>query len=523
MQNNLNQNVHTDYAVYSIFKPEAGNQLARSIHYDFVITQKMLDAYIAKHSNATVIDMGDLIVSNSDGTDGTISGFLAKAPVSIYIQARTPENVAYRFEEHFLGGANNNGIIDTTEFRESDGSFSALKTDGAADVYSEYPYAIDGVTGGMNYHSTATAYVVIASSTAKYNGVVRIGSYMTTGQSPITLGRNGDMVVIAQELMEGLGFNDTISYGVTPSYYVADWMGGGRSGKLGYWIEEGASVQYGLFARIGQSYKLGTSPLLYEQGSRILNVYTLDHINDTEIMFTSMSKGYRIVVSREDIIKRSSIGNVETAKLIDTTAPGFPADKIITVSRGDDLTELETFPDAEHPFVFKEESRLDWHSWDYSQLYGSSTSGESNANNTLYIAESSLTPNKVYEVYLHNMYMSRQDEAAAVDIAGHIVSPSHWTATFSGEDIELGPWPFFIQFVDDNGIPVATRSWSATTPGGAFFTRPLNLTQHWNFRDPGPFDGSDYSAKSLEEIAWARLVFVKLGNSIAVLRYALGG
>ena len=165
MKNNPNQEIHTDYVANDIFKPINANRLAESIHYDFVITQEMFDKYMEKHPTSTVVEVGDLSASNSDGTDPTSYSFLAKAPVSVFIAAKIPATVALEFTTNFITPSNN-GIVDLTDFIDN-GQFTVSKTDGAADIYSEYPYNVLGVSGGINFHSTPKAPITITSSVLK--------------------------------------------------------------------------------------------------------------------------------------------------------------------------------------------------------------------------------------------------------------------------------------------------------------------------------------------------------------------
>ena len=106
MQNNPNQEIHTDYRANDIFKPVNANQLANSIHYDFVITQEMLDKYLEKHPSTTDIDVGNLIASDINGNDSSWENPVP-APVSIYIAAKTSLNDPFTF---MFGGRLCNGV-----------------------------------------------------------------------------------------------------------------------------------------------------------------------------------------------------------------------------------------------------------------------------------------------------------------------------------------------------------------------------------------------------------------------------
>lgn len=305
MKNNPNQEIHTDYVASDIFKPINANRLAESIHYDFVITQEMFDKYMEQHPTNTVVEVGKLIASNSDGTDPTTYSFLAKAPVSVFIAAKIPSTVALEFTTTFITPSNN-GIVDLTDFI-ANGQFTSSKTDGAADIYSEYPYNVLGVSGGINFHSTLKAPITI-TSLLQYNGVIRIGAYRTSTQSPITVKRNGDVKIYTQEHLSGYGFDDELTdASQSPGLFVADWMGGGCSNNLGYGIGEDDTVAYGLFQRFEESYRQGTKATLHVSHAQSSSVYHRDHGSSYDTTFSNASEGMTITIHKNGTITRKSI------------------------------------------------------------------------------------------------------------------------------------------------------------------------------------------------------------------------
>lgn len=304
MKNNPNQEIHTDYRANDIFKPINANRLAESIHYDFVITQEMLDKYMEQNPGDTTIGIGILLNSNSDGTKNDTYNILAKAPVSIYIAAKTPDNVVYDFTGAFITTTSST-ILDFSDFMDN-GQITVAKTDGAVNVYSEYPYRAN-ITGGVNFHSTPKAPLTI--DYVKNNGVIRIGAYKTIGSSPINVFRNGDIKIITQEQLSGHGFADKlISDTQNPDLFVADWMGGGCSGDLGYSIDETDTVQYGLFDRFAESYRLGTRASLFVKHAQSTSVYHRDHGGSYDITFSNASEGRKITIHKDGTITKEDTG-----------------------------------------------------------------------------------------------------------------------------------------------------------------------------------------------------------------------
>ncbi|MBR4407794.1 MAG: hypothetical protein IKT27_05720 [Clostridia bacterium] len=408
MKNNPNQEIHTDYRANDIFKPINANRLAESIHYDFVITQEMLDKFMEQNPGYTTIGIGVLLNSNSDGTKNDTYATLAKAPVSVFIAAKTPSNIVYDFTDSFI--ATSSSILDISDFMEN-GQYTVTKTDGVVDVYSEYPYSAN-ITGGVNFHSTPKAPLTVG--VVQYNGVIRIGAYKTTGSSPINVFRNGDIKVITQELVSGYGFSDVLtSASQNPSLFVADWMGGGSSGDLGYVISDTDTEVFGLYGRFVESDKLGTRANLLVSSYYGISTYYRSQANALGLIFSNAMDGVNITVHTDGTITKSSTHNngaIDKVILVDMHKPAIPGlvstattiAQCISEYRSGTLSKLDSMYTASNSFDFKGATILDWYTWETIAKEGYNEF-VSNDNDELYINADSLSEGIVYEVNVHLM------------------------------------------------------------------------------------------------------------------------
>ena len=167
MQNNPNQNIHTDYVAFDVFKPMAANQLAKSIHYDFVITQDMIDNYVAHLSASDFsIDVGGVIASNPDGTSGpweTPVVIPYGKPINIFIAGKVPDGYYLNFHTRLIGiGTPVGNILDCTAY-SVDGNWDRTLTHDMVNVFSAYPYAVSVLVAGFNFWSTPETPVTINS------------------------------------------------------------------------------------------------------------------------------------------------------------------------------------------------------------------------------------------------------------------------------------------------------------------------------------------------------------------------
>lgn len=118
MLTNPNWNVHTDYEVNHVFKPDAANQLAATIPYDYVVTQDMLDWGTINASTTNGIDIARVLVKVK-AADAIPADALpednAKKRISVMIDANTDFSVSLNFQNlygapFFATGASTNRL-----------------------------------------------------------------------------------------------------------------------------------------------------------------------------------------------------------------------------------------------------------------------------------------------------------------------------------------------------------------------------------------------------------------------------
>lgn len=558
MKNNPNQEIHTDYRANDIFKPINANRLAESIHYDFVITQEMLDKYMEQNPGDTTIGVGVLLNSNSDGTKNETYATLAKAPVSVFIAAKTPDNVVYDFTYAFM--TTSNGILDISDFVDN-GQYTVAKTDGAVDVYSEYPYKAN-ITGGVNYHSTPKAPLTVGY--VQNSGVIRIGAYKTTGSSAINVFRNGAIKIITQEQLSGYGFADDLSSDTqNPDLFVADWMGGGCSGDLGYSIDEADTVKYGLFDRFAESYRLGTRASLFVRHHQSTSVYHRDHGSSYDTTFSNASEGRKIIIHKDGTITKENtgvgggggggraalvdfdtrgvitthryiIGDSNSIDTLSIVKPGFSA----FLSPKQDMARYASGGESSCPdwysgypgFSFEKGvvSTLDWFFWYAISNYEDGYSGQEapvnwyvNPRQTLYIDIGSLVEGTVYEINLYCVKLPGADSytigtpskaygVQASPVSQHINAP-----TLDCDSLGVRPDIYFVNYSGNNGTYM--RRWGEETRSDDNHIKPIfyNMGQPHN---AGP-SSSPFNNEQVRILARAKLTFTYLKGSVFVMEY----
>lgn len=558
MKNNPNQEIHTDYRANDIFKPINANRLAESIHYDFVITQEMLDKYMEQNPGDTTIGIGVLLNSNSDGTKNDTYATLAKAPVSVYIAAKTPDNVVYDFTYAFM--TTSNGILDISDFLDN-GQYSVVKTDGAVNVYSEYPYKAN-ITGGVNFHSTPRAPLTVGY--VQNNGVIRIGAYKTTDSSAINVFRNGAIKIITQEQLSGYGFADVLSSDTqNPDLFVADWMGGGCSNDLGYRISETDTVQYGLYERFAESYRLGTRAYLFVSHAQSTSVYHRDHGSSYDTTFSNASEGRKIIIHKDGTITKENtgvgggggggraalvdfdtrgvitthryiIGDSNSIDTLSIVKPGFSA----FLSPKQDMARYASGGESSCPdwysgypgFSFEKGvvSTLDWFFWYAISNYEDGYSGQEapvnwyvNPRQTLYIDIGSLVEGTVYEINLYCVKLPGADSytigtpskaygVQASPVSQHINAP-----TLDCDSLGARPDIYFVNYSGNNGTYM--RRWGEETRSDDNHIKPIfyNMGQPHN---AGP-SSSPFNNEQVRILARAKLTFTYLKGSVFVMEY----
>jgi hypothetical protein len=540
--------------------------LAESIHYDFVITQEMFDKYMEQHPTYTVVEVGKLIASNSDGTDPASYSFLAKAPVSVFIAAKIPNTVALEFASTFITPSNN-GIVDLTDFI-TNGEFTTSKTDGAADIYSQYPYNVNGVSGGINFHSTSKAPITITSS-VQYSGVIRIGSYKTSTTGPIIVKRNGAVKIYTQEQLSGYGFDDELTESQSPGVFVADWMGGGCSGDLGYSIDEADTVQYGLFDRFAESYRLGTRAYLFVRHAQSTSVYHRDHGSSYDTTFSNASEGRQIIIHKDGTITKKDVGIAsggglsahtvitdfaltelvsppnpneneyqssplssilnngwDRVRVIRPTYTGFKSIKGETGIRG--FTWYCPYGTGGAAlFKFGESNVVDWFKWHCLSALNTKPSPQKidwvlNSRGTLFIDFEDLKPGVVYEINIHIVQLPVGDyEAGTLGRAMQQAYPNEHVSNPAYVSYDGNVPNMSIQFYN----PASNTQYTNVV---CFWGSDAHLVTGWQgggypkfhkHSNVASYPTSTVRSNTLEDIAVATIRFVKLDGKIYIMTY----
>lgn len=105
MINNPAQNIHTDYATDDVFRPKDANSIVDCVPYDYVITDKMLEAYYEEHvvtdPSMFPVDVAELFGVHYPETTVDSMGIERKSKISVMIAAHTTYNNRFDFQTGF--------------------------------------------------------------------------------------------------------------------------------------------------------------------------------------------------------------------------------------------------------------------------------------------------------------------------------------------------------------------------------------------------------------------------------------
>lgn len=527
MQNNPSQEIRTDYKLNDVFKPVNANQLAKAIHYDYVITQDMFDNFIKNHgyTTKTNIDVGDIIASNIDGSFG---GFeTVKAPCSIFIAANT-DGWPLSFTGILLGVGNTH-IIDTTPYLEG-GMYSYGKTRDMLNVYSQYPYKVSEVAGGINFWSTSVAPVILEDTFCDWNGVCKIGCAILN--TPFDLGSREGLQFVFGTVVGN--YRPTQSPTTTqinsgtykPAVVFANWMDG-SSVTTEYEINSSERTILGLYQSIKEtisSYKC--TPIIKSITQSGPNLYYFTSGDDSAVKFINSEIGKILVVYKDGSLSVDNVpgsGGVQAGAK--TTISDFSLLPYTTSGGADGITyryenkvsllrpgyssfldiTANWFSETE-PFKFENTVTLDWYTW--HAIYSTDIIDSGwfyNNRRVLYIDSESLVEGVVYEIYSHIMELPITYSPQA--------APT-WTGTSPAElDSSIFPYVSF------KGIEY-TRYWGSTrNPYGNLKTTRFT----WSYISSKPETPSSPTASvantAFSELAVGTVRFVKLDGFIYIMNY----
>lgn len=141
MLTNPNWNVHTNYAVNDIFKPDAANQLVSTIPYDYVITQAMLDWGVTNASDSNGIDIAKVL---KKGDAGSTAGITPKKRISVMLDCDTDSTMTLNFRN----------LVGSPWFAEGQGT-------NTLDIYPKAPFVFTGRSGPTYIYSGYKNFVAI--------------------------------------------------------------------------------------------------------------------------------------------------------------------------------------------------------------------------------------------------------------------------------------------------------------------------------------------------------------------------
>lgn len=573
MINNSNQDIHTDYQAQDIFIPNAANQLARAIPYDFVITQEVLENYLSKHSSLTEIDVGDLIACDAEGNDGTWST-LVKAPVSIYIAGKTSLDDTYCLD---FGGKLLTDILDCSDF-QSGGSWDSALTCNMVNVYSAYPYRLKELVAGINFWSTPETVVSIVNAYASNAGVTKVGAYSTEGQASLyNLGDSDYLQIVCHLLVSGTHFNIDataahVETGYRPAVVYADWMNGSNSVTEGYYIYETDTSKPGLFQQLTESVKYGAEPVVFVQKPQASDWYRLCHHETNAMQFANVNSGRTLEVRESGDLAwgmaasggsgRAVLTDMDTSSVIPYVSGRSIPHKYI-VGDGNNLDSLYVlksnvpmfmtpqedmarvqpsnppiwYGDAYPGFSFENGAitTLDWYFWyaisDFEDSDDSTIVWRKNDRLKLYIDVGSLKEGTVYEVDLHVIQLPtgyssdpEVDYVVGTPPKAYGKQATPVTKYVNGSELDavaLNLWPTldFRNFTGGGstyvrlwGFPNRTGQniWNKSWIMPAFYPAPEPNTGTWYWVNQG---------KQLRDLARAKVLFTYLGGMVYIMSY----
>ncbi len=517
MQNNENQDIHTGYAAGDVFTPNAANQLARTNHYDFVITQEMLNNYRSQHAGVTIIDIGEVIASNVDGSSGTW-GTQVKCPVSIYISAKTSwdDEFSFRFDGTLLSS-----ILDCSDYQNED-NWDINLTNGMVNVYSEYPYRVYNLPGGFNFWSTPQNAIFIITGLS-INGKVRIGAYGTSVEG-IDNGSRETAQVICQQCVSGAGFTYTRdAAGIIPSVVYAGWMGGDVTDK--YKVNVNDYVKYGVYEQASATTSLGASPTIVEIDDTKEYIHQFAGKTSTSLTFFNGDKGQNIILHNNGNIGRRYINGTGSNDIViaDMDCPlntGLSeiSPNLTIFNNGAFITEyltvekifsMPTIAQPDNGLNIGGSSRIKWYTWSHGDTTGNYSF--TNPRNNLYINTDTMVEGLVYEL---DCYATSANTSNAS--TGHTYSPR-----------QAGAPIFKVYFIDDTYSYVAPHIWASShvlrgvNPNGKYSV-DLNFTEDSEViaKESSQFDYTTTEPNvSLPVLAKAKLLFVLLDGKIYTMAY----
>ena len=315
MKQNPSQGIH-EYNLDDVYTPGDANARRERIHFDFVVTAEQLERYKLLHPGT--IDVGNLILSNKDGTTGVPLEHPLGGPISILIDAHTTEDDVFDFyNSRIISGDQIFMSVVTNAWN------SGYNGDILVHFYTRDPYSITfgSTSGGIAYHSTPEAYVNIkdaTGSTSGWDGVCKVGVCKVegtfnrygregwTGSSGLTL--IYEKCISGQITWEDADTSTRPKDNTVPGAICAPWMSSDVDCEIS--VTSGLLHKYGIYNRIKQAYDLGATPaiLAKTQGGLSKLRFVSTGGSDSSAFFAFEGDGKRLVVGYNDSLTWGSIG-----------------------------------------------------------------------------------------------------------------------------------------------------------------------------------------------------------------------
>lgn len=165
-----------DYSINDVYTPGDSNARRERIPFDFVITDRQLQAFKTANPELSTIRLGELIVSTASGELGNALEELIDHTISIYIDAETSEEDCF--------DCSIAAFAKVFTYRMLRWWADGADGDTAVHIYSRKPYSVPnglGLTGGVAYHSTPNAFVKFGEGAGNSPGIVRVGVFKHSG------------------------------------------------------------------------------------------------------------------------------------------------------------------------------------------------------------------------------------------------------------------------------------------------------------------------------------------------------
>lgn len=534
MQTNINQDIRADFGINDVFKPTNANQLAKAIHYDFVVTQDMFDTFVSKHSISSdgSVDIGRVISSNLDGSDGTW-GQKVKAPVSIYISANT-QDYKLIFTHYLISN-----ILDVSDFMDSQtGEATRDKTADMVNVYSAYPYVVETLPIGFNLWSTINAYVIINRFGYSDKGICKIGYYSLS--VPFNVQTTQDICIVAGTALGAFKFTQSptaeqIAEPYRPAVVFANWMCG-SSVTTEYSINSTDTILYGLYHSMMVTLSTYSCDIaLSEDSTYAKSIYHLSSRTGNRLVFSNASANKTITISKDGTITRGNTVSAPVGKAIifalgfDTT--NYQTERLggvrtvynnqMTILRSgastfstipEDTQSTANWYNSNNPFKFMSETTLDIYTWfGITMLTSENPTLETVYDNggtyqryDVCVDFSSLTEGIVYEINVHILRLP----IAEYSEGGQTVFVQQQPPSDNDR------WK--IHFIDNNTYKKYNRWGVVGSSGSSNFNA---LTFSWQHTNTQPDTSTTAFGLAFSEMACATQRFVRLGDSIYVMSY----